>query len=101
MADYQLSASNLGVYEIQLSSGNPTTVAVETDLDLLPNAIQVNVHDAASPVYVRFGTTVSIKDPAASVVNAGTWLTLPGQYGATNTIALISASAATVSVTRA
>lgn len=103
MADYTIEPDQVGVYEILLTAGNVTTVRLSTRGGNISHTVQVSIHEASMPVYVRNGTTVSVKDPASSVVLAGTWIDLPTGYAdeTDNTVALISAAAATVSVARA
>lgn len=101
MADYTIDVDEQGVYEIPLTGGDITTVQFNNRAGYINNAVQINVHDASSPVYVRYGDTVDIRDPKASVVISGTWITLPDNWDDNFTVAIISASAATVSVTRA
>lgn len=102
MADYTIATDQVGVYEIPLIAGNTTTVAITRRGGYISNTVQVAVHDASMPVYARVGSAVSIKDPASSVVLAGTWLDMRTPYGDNNdaTISLISAADATVSVAR-
>lgn len=101
MADYTVQADEQGVYEIVLTAGTKTTVAIVNTLGLAAVNVQVTVHEAAEPVYVRAGTNVAVKDPHAIVIDTGTWATLNTKPGDTGTLSLISADAATVSVARA
>jgi len=101
MADYTIAADQVGVYEIPLTAGNTKTVAVKGRGFYITSSVQISVHDASMPVYVRLGSTVAVKQPTASVVTAGTWLDLTTGSGDDVTIALISAADATVSVARA
>jgi hypothetical protein len=101
MADYTIEPDQVGVYEILLTAGNVTTVAVKGKGFYITSTVQVSVHDASMPVYVQLGNKVTVKDPAASVVTAGTWLNLTTGSGEDATVALISAADATISVARA
>lgn len=102
MADYSIGAEQVGVYEIPLQAGSVVTVEVAHRYHPIQNRMQVSVHDASAPVYVKLGQAVTAKDPAASVVTAGTWMDLQaGLNGISSTIALVSADDATVSVSRA
>jgi len=103
MADYTIEPNQVGAYEIPLTAGNTTTVRLQTRGGNINHTVQISIHDASMPVYVRPGTTVTIKDPNASVVLAGTWIDLNTGYAdeSDNHVALISAADATVSVARA
>lgn len=101
MADYSIGAEQIGVYEIPLSAGVVVTVQVANRYHPIQNRLQISVHDATAPVYAKLGTTVTAKEPGASVVTAGTWMDMQaGLNGSTSTIALVSAEDATVSVSR-
>lgn len=95
MADFTIAPDELGKYELALSAGTAVTVAVESN----GAPLQVLVHTATQPVYARAGSVVTAKDPKATMIMPGTWAEVP-QPLAANTVALISAAAATVSVTR-
>lgn len=101
MADYSIGVDEQGVYEIPLTGGDITTVQFTNRAGYINNAVQINVHDASAPVYVRYGNNVDVRDPKASVVISGTWITLPDNWDDKFTVAIISAAAAIVSVTRA
>lgn len=100
MADYTIAADNEGVYEITLDPGVVSTVTFAgTDTSV---KCEVTAHTAASPVYVRPGTTVTVKDPKSRVVPSGSWITFNVyDYADTEKVALVCAGAATVSVARA
>lgn len=103
MDSYTIEADQVGVYEILLTAGNITVVNIANRYGLLFNRVQVGVHDASMPIYVKLGNTVAVKDPESSVVTSGTWMDLQTGYADSGaaTIALISAADATVSVARA
>lgn len=100
MADYTVAADEQGVYEIALTANAPSTVTFAgTDASV---KVEIDVHTAASPVYVRPGTTVTVKDPKARVVPSGTWRDFNVyDWADTEKVSLICAGAATVSVARA
>jgi hypothetical protein len=102
MADHSINAEQIGVYEIPLQAGVVTTVQIATRYHPIQNRVQVSVHDATAPVYAKLGNTVTAKEPASSVVTAGTWMDMQaGLNGTSSTIALVSTADATVSVYRA
>lgn len=95
MADYTIGTDEITAPEIALTANTVVTVAVT---ESWRGPVQVIAHTAAAPVYVRPGTTVTVKDTRARVVPSGTWLDV--NCGTTGQVALISSGAATVSVTR-
>jgi hypothetical protein len=101
MADHTIAADEQGVYEIPLASNESVTVHFSNRDGYFNNAVQINVHDADAPVYVRYGNEVDVRDPKASVVTSGTWITLPDNWDNQFAVTLVCAAAATVSVTRA
>lgn len=102
MADFTITAAQNGAYEIALTANTKVTVDV-TGKPGTPIIAQVLAHTGTAPVYARVGTAITVKDPAARIVPVGTWLDLNGgdwnQTGV-QSVSLISAAAATVSVTR-
>lgn len=102
MADFTIAPNEVGAYEILLTAGDPVTVAISNPAGFTATRAQVSVHEASMPVYVRPGTTVSVKDPQATVVLAGTWVDMQTTYQSKDAAAvtLISAADATVSVAR-
>lgn len=95
MADYTIGADELSAPEIALTANTLVTVAVT---ESWRGPVQVIAHTTTAPVYVRPGTTVTVKDTRARVVPSGTWLDV--NCGTTGQVALISSGTATVSVTR-
>lgn len=100
MADYTIAADEQGVYEVQLEAGTPIVVNFKSSNVNQQKSLQVNVHNSTAPVYVRYGDTVEVREPKAFVVTSGTWLSLADDYAAHDTVAIVSAATATVSVTR-
>lgn len=102
MADFTIAPNEVGAYEILLTAGNPVTVSISNPDGFAATKAQVSVHDASMPVYARPGNTVSVKDPQATVVLAGTWVDMQTTYqtGTAATLSIISAADATVSVAR-
>jgi hypothetical protein len=102
MADYSIGAEQIGVYEIPLSAGKTITVNIKPRYNLPIDGLQISVHDADHPVYVKAGTAVTPREQGAIVVSAGTWVTLPTSYNQTEaTIALTSSGDAIISISRA
>lgn len=102
MADHTIAQDQVGVYEILLTAGNPSTVEIINPAGFNATRAQVSVHEASMPVYARPGNKVSIKDPQATVVLNGTWVDMQTTYQSKTaaTVTLISAADATVSVAR-
>ncbi|ROS62192.1 hypothetical protein EDF38_1295 [Frigoribacterium sp. PhB160] len=96
MADHVLAAPNKGLYEIDLPAETIVTVEVEPAGSEPVTDVEVLVHDADTPVYVRNGTAVDVQDPQAYLVPPGT----SAAYVPATTIALICASDSRVSLIR-
>lgn len=101
MADYTISAGQTGVYEIALTANTAVTVDISNYTTNPANDMQVMVHSGTAAVYAKFGTSVSVKDQAATVVLPNQWVDVLGNpNSAMYTLALISSGAAVVSVYR-
>lgn len=101
MADYTLTTDQTGIYEIPIGAGSIVTVAVPADTAFKLSRFQVIVNSADTPVYVKPGTAVAVKDRTSAQVVSGSWLDLDPTWSDTGqTIALTCASDAIVSVAR-
>ena len=98
MADYTITAADEGVYEIALTAGTPVTVEV----DIFYTDVVISVHSGTDPVYYSVNDlTPAPKDQAAGMVVPNMWREIPLKpFAATSVLALVSASAAVVSVSR-
>lgn len=83
----------MGVYEIPLTAGTAITVQAQGDGD---RSVVVAINSSTTPVYARAGSTVTVQDPYSVQVPPATYAKVGSDI--TNTIAIISASAAVVSV---
>jgi len=101
MADHTISVDQVGVYEIRLEPNTVTSIEILGPGANVYPSVQVTVHDSEAPVYARRGNTVITKDPQSVIVSTGTWVEIPTGPGKNRVIALICASPATVSVSRA
>jgi hypothetical protein len=100
MADFSIASDEQIEPEIQLTAGQQVTVEVQSQFLPITSRVQVMVHSGDKPVYARPGDTVDVQDKKASIIPPGTWFDLIIGSGDTRTIALISAAAAVVSVSR-
>lgn len=102
MAEYTLSADQHAIHEIALSPGVSTSIAVVTNTTTSTAPVQILHLSGDKPVYVRGGMTVSVRDDKADIVVPGTWLDFGDAniYRSGSTFALVSESAAVVSVVR-
>lgn len=100
MADHVIGADDQGVYEIPLEADSPITVAIEAKYANIIGTVTVTVHTFTEPVYVRTGDTVTVADPKAKQVYAGTWGDFYFTPNETAQLALVSAKPAVVSVAR-
>lgn len=100
--DLTLTATDRGVYETPLTPGAPTTITVEPtgavggDGQPKLEQLEVIVHTADAPVYLRPGTTVTVQDPEARMIAPGSFL----QYIEAETLTLVCAGNAVVSIAR-
>lgn len=101
MADYSIAADEIGAYELNLNANEVVTAQFEAQNVKVGVVAHIIVHASDDPVYVRSGNTVEVRDPRAVVVDAGTWVDIPLSDREGASVALISASTAVVSVTRA
>lgn len=101
MSDFILTSSDRGIYEIPLIAGAPVTVSIPAGI--FSDGLIVLVHSGESPVYADFAATVAPKDSRAQMIYpAGAWATVvTGTVYANVTLAVVSATAANVSVFRA
>jgi hypothetical protein len=106
MADATITAVQQGAYELALTANTVVTVDVTSNQASTKNKVQVMVHSGTAPVYAKFtnGTTITLKDPTATIILPNQWVDLTSVLGnpntATFTVALISSAAAVVSVYR-
>lgn len=106
MTDHTLAGNDQGIYEIQLEPNVATLIVVEQVKQQIDTGLRLIVHTAASPVYVREGSTIVVRDSAANVVEAGMYAQIlePGTYngndGQTRSFSLISSATATISIAR-
>lgn len=98
MADYTITAAQEGVYEIALSAGVPVTVEVQ----IFYTSVVISVHSGTEPVYYNVNDlTPAPQDQEAGMVVPNMWREIPlTPFAATTVLALVSASAAVVSVSR-
>jgi hypothetical protein len=96
MADYTLTPAQTGLYELALTADSVTRIDVGSHF----RAVQLIVHTAPSPVYVRLGSTITLKDPLADIALEGSWIELSVPYMTPSTVSIISHSNAVVSVAR-
>lgn len=97
-----IHAADTGVYEQQLTADTPTSVTIESRGATVTASVQVMVHTATAPVYIRTGTDITPRDPQAQIIAPGTWADIAGlPTGQDVTISLTSDADATVSVYRA
>lgn len=99
MADVTIQPDEQGAYELALEGGAVMTVEILTPTPTDQARVQVLIHAADAPVYVRRGSQVEPRDPKAIIITAGAWAEVA--VGETQTIAIISETDATVSVARA
>ena len=98
MADHFIAARDQGVYELDILAGETLTIEVEPPIN--QSALRVIVHDSDAPVYVKRGTTVTAKDPAADMIPDLSWLDVTTAPAGNTTIAIVSTADAVVSVAR-
>lgn len=98
MADHTLARNDQGIYEIALPANTVKTVEIAPT----SGAIQIITHTGDSPIYVKRGTNVVAREPGADMTVAGNYLQLGvPPHGQTTTLAIISATAANISIIRA
>lgn len=101
MADYTITAAQEGVYEIALTPSTVTTVEIENPLSY--STVTVFVHSGSDPVY--FSTTdatPAAQEQTSHMVPPSSWyeFSLVPYSGPSYLLALVSASTASVSVSR-
>jgi hypothetical protein len=98
MADHKLNRDDQGIYEIPLAANTVKTIEIAPT----SGAIQIITHAGDSPIYVKRGTTVAAREPGADMTIVGNYLQLGvPPHGQTTTLAIISATAANISIIRA
>jgi len=99
MPDHVIEADQTGAYNIHLDPETAIQVKVEAQYATLGHTARVFALSGTTPIYVRPGADIHVGDPKATLVPISTWADIP--FGATGTLSIISADAATVSVARA
>lgn len=95
MTAYTVAANDLGKYEKTLAANTEDTVTFGADL----TRVEILHHGGAAPIYIRFGGAATVAGDNCRLVMPGTSIiTEPPTSGAT-TVSVISAAAATYSVT--
>jgi hypothetical protein len=98
MADHTLNRDDQGIYEIPLAANIAKTIEIAPT----SGAVQIITHTGDSPIYVKRGTSVVAREPGADMTVAGNYLQLGvPPHGQTTTLAIISATAANISIIRA
>lgn len=101
MADHHITPDQQGAYEIPLTADNAVTVQIDATgtFNYAPQA-HITFHRGTSPLYVAIGNTVAVADPTAKQLDPYTMYDLPIPAADTVTLALISHTDGTASVSR-
>lgn len=100
MADYKLEATDFGIYEIDIPADTVTTFELASS-EIFDRSVRILVHTAGDPVYARTGTgnnPITIQDRGAQIIPDATYLDIT--VGPSETLAIICASPAKISVSR-
>lgn len=100
MVDATISADQTGLYEQPLAANTIYVVALNGRYTNTAERVEI-INHGTTPLYIRVGTTVALRDPAARIIGPGNFLenvALP--QTAAPTIAVISSTDSSFSISR-